>query len=78
MLAALLVKHLALDQKDLGDVWEIQIPIERLRAPDAPGLNAAMILDSSVDRLFSSFCHFPSFTRISLFQKRVRRWDPNC
>jgi len=43
MLAALLVKHLALDQKDLGDVWEIQIPIERLRAPDAPGLNAAMI-----------------------------------
>lgn len=39
---ATLVKHFALDQKGLRQLREVKTPIERIRAPHAPGLLSAI------------------------------------
>ena len=42
-LTALLVHHLALDHKNLADMREIEIGIERRAAPDTTSFNPAVI-----------------------------------
>lgn len=39
----MLLDGFPLDQKDLPDVGEVEVRIERRTAPDAPRLNAAVI-----------------------------------
>ena len=43
LLAAFLVKHLALDQKDLPDMREVQTRVERRAAPDTSCFYASVI-----------------------------------